>query len=105
MRRSTVKAAIWNIDVDGSTHEVRLEWTYWGGQRDVYVDGVPVEGDTVPFRWSSTQPVDVGSKRVAVITRPRKINKAAFDVFLEVDGEELAPTGDASDDGSSVPSS
>lgn len=100
-----MKAAVWNVDVDGQQHEVRLEWTYWGGQRDVYVDGVIVDGDTVPFRWSSTQPIDVGGKRMAVITRPREINKAAFDVLLQADGTELKPTGDVEDDGSDMPQS
>lgn len=99
-----MKAARWTIEVDGQQHDVRLEWTYWGGQRDVYVDNQIMDGDTVPFRWSSTQAIEVGSKRVAVITRPQKINKAAFDVLLEVDGVEIEPTGDASDDGTSAPS-
>ncbi len=98
-----MKAAIWNVNVNGTAHEVRLEWTYWGGQRDVYVDGTVVQGDTSPLRWSSTQPVDVAGKQVAVITRPRKVNKAAFDVVLQVDGQELAPTGDAGDDGADAP--
>lgn len=40
---------------------------------------------------------------MAVITRPRTVNKAAFDVFLQVDGVEVKPSGDADDDGSDAP--
>ena len=94
-----MKAAHWNIDVDGTAHHIELRWTYWGGQRDVYVDGEPIAGSTESLRSSSTQPVDVGGKKVAVITRPRKVNKAAFDVLLEVDGKEIEPEGDKSDEG------
>ena len=86
-----MSSAIWQIEVDGQQHEVELQWTYWGGERNVLVDGTIVDADTQALRWKSDQSIDVGGKRCVVITRPKKVNKVAFDVLLEVDGQELTP--------------
>lgn len=92
--------AVWNIEVDGAVHEVKLEWTYWGGERDVYVDGVLVDEDKKPLRWKSDQQVDVAGKRVTVLTRPHSaLHSARFSVLLQVDGAEIEPDENLSDIG------
>ncbi|WP_375489381.1 hypothetical protein [uncultured Jatrophihabitans sp.] len=83
--------ATWNVDVHGTGHQIELRWSYWGGRREVYVDGTFAAGDTKVLRWKSRHPVDVAGKTCTVITRPKKHAKTVFDVFLDVDGQERAP--------------
>ena len=84
--------AIWNLDVDGSTHEVKLEWTYWGGDRDVYVDGALVSESKLLLRWKSDQEIEVAGRTARVITKPHSVAHAArFTVLLEFQGKELEP--------------
>lgn len=92
--------ATWNLDVAGAQHEVKLEWTYWGGERHVFIDGKEVDGSHIPMRWKSTQEVEVEGKQIVVITRPHSVtHPSRFDVLLEVDGKEIEPDSNTTDHG------
>lgn len=38
----------WKVDIDGAQHSVVLDWTYYGGRREVTVDGRGVSKSTIP---------------------------------------------------------
>ena len=80
----------WKVDVDGKQHEVVLNWTYWGGARQVSLDGKVVNDSTVPMRWKSEQAIDVDGRRVVVRTKPFKRVSPYFVIELEVDGKAVA---------------
>ena len=86
--------ATWNIDVDGQPHTIELQWTYFGGERELSVDGQIADDNTIPFRWTSEQHFTVGGQVGRVVTRPQRINVAAFDVELYLDDRLIPPTID-----------
>lgn len=79
----------WSIDVDGTQHAVALNWTYWGGRREVTVDGEVVATNTLPMRWSSTQPFRLGGHEAVVRTRPSNPVSPYFVITLELDGRKM----------------
>ncbi len=82
---------VWNVDVDGSQHEVVLNWTYYGGARQVVLDGTLVDDDTKAMRWKSEQAFDLAGHRAVVRTRPKRRISPYFVVSLTVDGRDVAP--------------
>lgn len=80
----------WDVETDGRRHEVVLDWGYWGGRREVRVDGQVVDSSTVPMRWKSTQEFDLDGHRCVLTTRPSKRLSAYFRIELEVDGRKVA---------------
>jgi len=90
-----VERKSWTVEVDGTEHEVVLEWTYWGGQRKLSLDGQLVHKSTIPMRWSSTQPFEIDGRPAVVRTRPRRMMSAWFVIDLEVDGQTVKPNAGA----------
>ncbi len=74
----------WKVDLDGKTHTVQLNWTYWGGEREVVVDGIVVNEDRKLLRWESDQQFTIDGHECQIVTRPQSTNIAAFDVDLFV---------------------
>lgn len=83
----------WKVD----EHDVVLTWGYWGGKREVTVDGTTVSKNTIPLRGWSEQRFDLDGKVAVVKTKPSFAVSAKFVVTLEVDGREIAPVGGRSD--------
>ncbi|SHH20137.1 hypothetical protein SAMN05443575_3416 [Jatrophihabitans endophyticus] len=84
--------AVWNVDVDGRAHEVTLKWTYWGGERDVYLDGELVAESTLLLRWKSDQEIDIDGHTARVVTRPHSLaHPDRFTLVLDLDGVEHEP--------------
>lgn len=81
----------WTIDLDGREHTVTLNWTYWGGEREVLVDGRVVNENQKLLRWESNQEFEIDGHQCAVITRPQHPNLVEFDIELLVDGRAVAP--------------
>jgi hypothetical protein len=61
----------WTVEVDGGRHEVVMLWSYWGGGREVQVDGRTLDRSRVPMRWCSEQSFELAGHRAVVRTRPR----------------------------------
>lgn len=80
---------VWQVDVDGSRHEVALNWTYWGGDRQVLLDGELVHSDSQAMRWKSEQPFKIGGRTAVVRTKPKNGFSPFFVITLEVDGREV----------------
>jgi len=72
----------WNVELDGKTHTVHLNWTYFGGAREVVVDGNVVNEDRKLLRWHSDQHFDIDGHDCHIVTRPQRVNVTAFDVEL-----------------------
>ncbi len=49
---------------------------------------------TIPFRWTSEQHFTIGGQVGRVVTRPLRINVAAFDVELYLGDRLIPPTID-----------
>lgn len=81
----------WSVDVDGTQHVVVLNWTYYGGERQVSVDGQVVDDSTVPMRWRSEQSFGLGGRQAVVRTQPAKRISPYFRVTLELDGTVVPP--------------
>jgi hypothetical protein len=81
----------WNVDLDGERHEVKLLWTYFGGKREVEVDGTVVEKSTVPMRWRSSQSFDLAGHAAVLTMRPVRPLSKYFAIALTVDGTEVEP--------------
>lgn len=81
----------WTVDVDGNEHKVVLDWTYYGGRRDVAVDGRPVDSSTIPMRWRSTQFLEIEGHPAVVRTVPSKPVSPKFVISLELDGATVQP--------------
>ena len=81
----------WIVDLDGRTHTVVLDWTYYGGRRQVSVDGQVVDSSRVPMRWRSTQAFEIDGYRAVVRTRPSGPLSPLFVIDLEVDGKAVVP--------------
>lgn len=81
----------WKFELDGETHVVRLDWTYWGGRRNVTVDGVERHESIVPMRWRSTQEFDVAGHQAVVTTEPTITISARFKISLTIDGQRIEP--------------
>ena len=79
------------MDVDGTSHEVVLHWTYWGGKRRVELDGQDVANSTVPMRGQSEQRFEIDGHPAVVRTRPSMTISPLFVITLEVDGHEIEP--------------
>lgn len=79
------------MELDGARHEVVLLWTYWGGAREVQVDGSTVDRSRVPMRWRSEQSFDLAGHRAVVRTRPSSRFSPWFVITLEVDGRTVEP--------------
>ncbi len=82
---------VWRVELDGAAHEVVLNWTYWGGDRQVVVDGALVGDDTRAMRWKSEQRFDLAGHPAVVRTRPKAKVSPYFVVTLEVDGDVVPP--------------
>lgn len=80
----------WKIPVDGEEHRVELNWSYWGGAREVLADGKVVNHDRMPMRWRSEQTFDLAGHEVKVITKPSKPLSGYFKIELTVDGSPVA---------------
>lgn len=81
----------WTVSIDGTEHSVALNWTYWGGERQVVVDGEVVDDDARLMRWTSAQEFDLGGHRAVVRTEPAKRFSTQFVITLEVDGAVVEP--------------
>lgn len=95
----------WTVDIDGGEHTVVLNWTYYGGRREVVVDGRAVSKNTIPMRWRSEQAFEIDRQPAVVRTQPaRRISRfrdiaeavhgagaALFVITLEVDGKAVQP--------------
>jgi len=66
-----VERKSWTVEIDGARHEIVLLWSYWGGAREVEVDGSTVDRSRVPMRWRSEQSFDLAGHRAVVRTGPR----------------------------------
>lgn len=77
----------WRVD----EHDLVLEWSYWGGKREVTVDGEVVAQNQIPMRGWSEQRFELDGKVAVVRTKPSFAVSAKFVVTLEVDGREVAP--------------
>lgn len=89
-RRST-----WQVDANGGRHEVVLNWTYWGGRRELVVDGQVISDQRRPMLWWSEQPFQLDGQPCKVVTRPQKINVAKFEVELFVGDTLVRAQSDA----------
>ena len=81
----------WKVDVGGASHTVILNWTYYGGDRQVVVDGEVVSNDTAFMRWRSEQAFKVAGHPAVVRTKPKRRVSPYFVITLEVDGKEVPP--------------
>mgnify|MGYP000329788969 CR=1 FL=1 len=81
-----MEQTIWNVELDGATHEVRLDWTYFGGRREVFVDGVQRHVSVIPMRWRSTQEFEIDGHPCVVATEPSSLISPYFRISLRVDG-------------------
>ena len=70
----------WDVDVEGQSHTIVLEWTYFGGDREFSIDVNLMDDNQPPMCWSSEQPFAIDGHQGRVATRPQKINIAAFDI-------------------------
>lgn len=84
----------WNVALDGTTHTVQLNWTYWGGEREVVVDGTVVNEDRKLLRWESDQHFDIDGHHFNIVTRPQALNVTAFDVDLFEGNTRIDPASD-----------
>lgn len=80
----------WQVDMNGRQHEIVLNWTYWGGKREVVLDGDVISSERRPLLWWSEQPFQIDDEACKVVTRPQKINTTEFHVELFV-GDRLVP--------------
>ncbi len=80
----------WTVEADGTTHAVVLNWTYYGGERQVNVDGRVVDDDARAFRWKSRQEFVLAGRTAVVETKPLKRLSPFFTISLHVDGREVA---------------
>ncbi len=81
----------WKVDIDGAQHTVVLEWTYYGGRREVTVDGRVVSKSTIPMRWRSEQRFEIEGHPAVVRTKPSRRLSPWFVISLEVDGSTVPP--------------
>lgn len=82
----------WDVETDGGTHAVALEWGYWGGRRKVTVDGEVVDESTIPLRAKSTQRFELDGRPCVVRTKPSSAVSPFFVIALEVDGQAVPST-------------
>lgn len=81
----------WTVDIDGTQHKVALDWTYWGGDRQVSVDGDVVNKDTKLLRWKSAQEFEVAGHPALIKTEPARKISSQFVISMELDGVEIEP--------------
>lgn len=81
---------VWQVDVDGKQHEVALSWTYWGGDRQVHLDGELVHSSSQAMRGKSEQPFQIDGHTAVVRTRAKTKVSPFFVISLEVDGKDVA---------------
>ena len=86
--------ATWQVEVEGHPHTVELEWTYFGGERTLSIDGQVVDDNQIPLRWTSAQEFTIDGQAGRVVTRPQRVNVAAFDVELYLGDRLIKPTSD-----------
>lgn len=82
---------VWKLDIDGAQHEVVLNWSYWGGFRQLVVDDRIVDTNEKLMRGRSEQRIEVAGHPVAVRTQPIKPLSPYFRIMLELDGRDVAP--------------
>lgn len=80
----------WTVTCDGVDHVVSLEWTYFGGRRDISVDNKAMRTSIWPMRWKSEQHFTLDGRDAVVRTRPYRKAPWLFVISLEVDGVEVA---------------
>lgn len=76
----------WSVELEGSRHAVTLDWTYFGGYREVRVDDRVVDESRIPMRWRSTQSFAIDGHPAVVRTEPSRRLSPYFVIGLEVDG-------------------
>ncbi len=81
----------WTVDVDGRRHAVVLNWTYWGGHRQVVVDGRVMGESSRRMRGHSEQAFEIDGHPAMVRTMPSWRMSAKFVITLEVDGGAVRP--------------
>lgn len=80
----------WKVASGGTIYAVDLLWSYWGGHREVQVDGQTVERSTIPMRWRSRQSFELADGEAVVETRPAKSISPYFSISLGFNGDEIA---------------
>ena len=81
----------WTVDTGGTEHVVALDWTYWGGHREVSVDGQVVGTSTIPLRGRSKQAFVLDGHPAVVTTRPNRAISGYFRIERHVDGRPVPP--------------
>ncbi|HMS46422.1 MAG: hypothetical protein WAX12_15080 [Candidatus Microthrix subdominans] len=81
----------WKFQLKGEDHIVRLDWTYWGGRREVFVDGQQRHESIIPMRWRSSQVFELEGSHCVVTTEPTGLMSPKFRISLEIDGEGIKP--------------
>lgn len=87
---------VWKFEVNGDSHIVQLDWTYWAGRRDVLVDGKPRHESVIPMRWKSSQAFEIDGSHCVVTTEPHGTLSPMFRISLRVDGELIEPESGSS---------
>ena len=81
----------WNFPLDGADHVVRLDWTYFTGRREVFVDGKQRHESVIPMRWRSSQPFEIEGRNCVVTTEPTWLLSPQFRISLKIDGKTIEP--------------
>ena len=81
----------WKVDLNGAQHAVALDWTYFGGRREVTLDRELVSESTIPMRWRSEQTFQIDGHPAVVRTKPARRLSPWFVISLEVDGATVPP--------------
>ncbi len=82
----------WTVPLDGMEHRVELHWTYWGGVREVVVDGRVVARSSKLFRAHWEQSFDLDGHRALVTTKSSRRMSGRFMIDLTVDGSPVRST-------------
>jgi len=84
----------WEVVLDETKHSVRLEHSYFGGKRTLFVDGVRHELKRIAVDFGSSHPFVLGGHEAVARIRT---NGLWYSYDLEVDGISMN-TGKPSDD-------
>ena len=79
----------WNVILDGKQHIITLNWTYYGGTREVVVDGQMVDRSTEWLRPESKQHFVIDNHMCEIVTRPRQDDMFTFEIMLFIDGKKV----------------
>jgi len=84
-------SATWNLDVKGTRHIVVFDWNFFGGKREIKVDGAVVNTDSKLLQRESDQSMTIGSEQASVVTRPQAGNPNAFGLEFHPEDRVLTP--------------